>query len=236
MSTFSNSVLRGSRVCSLALAVWFLNGSAPVMAAERLVKPTGTARWEAEIQSFEQSDRTHPPPQGAILFVGSSSIRLWKSLARDFPDLPVINRGFGGSQLVDSTYFADRIVTPYHPRQIVVYAGANDISAGKTPLQVLGDFRAFAAKVHTALPQTRIAFLAVAGNPARWSQIERVKAANDLIRKDCEKDPRLDYIDVFTPMMAEDGHPKPGIFVQDRLHMNEKGYAIWTRVIRPYLK
>jgi len=220
----------------LLLATWLTVTTWPSAAAENNAPRVGTAKWEPEIRAFETSDAAHPPPQNGILFVGSSSIRLWKTLAADFPDLPVINRGFGGSQIIDSIYLADRIVTPYHPRQIVMYAGANDISNGKTPEQVLGDFKAFVAKAHSHLPQTTIYFIAIAGNPARWSQVDRVREANKLVRDFCEATPHLQFIDVFGPMMGPDGQPKPDIFVEDRLHMNAKGYAIWKDIIRPYLK
>jgi len=195
-----------------------------------------TNRWEKEIAAFEARDKTNPPPKGAILFIGSSSIRLWKTLAEDFPDLKVINRGFGGSEIADSVHFLDRMVIPYEPKRIVMYAGGNDINANKTPEQVARDFRAFVAKVHAKLPETKIAYISIAGNPARWAQVERVKRANELIREFTTTDKRLQFIDVFPHMLGEDGKPLPDIFVEDRLHMNEKGYAIWKRVVGASLR
>jgi len=195
-----------------------------------------TNRWEKEIAAFEAQDKTNPPPKGAILFIGSSSIRLWKTLAEDFPDLKVINRGFGGSEIADSVHFLDRMVIPYEPKRIVMYAGGNDINANKTPEQVARDFRAFVAKVHAKLPETKIAYISIAGNPARWAQVERVKRANELIREFTTTDKRLQFIDVFPHMLGEDGKPLPDIFVEDRLHMNEKGYAIWKRVVGASLR
>src|SRR6185503_13157441 len=150
-----------------------------------------TNRWEKEIAAFEAQDKTNPPPKGAILFIGSSSIRLWKTLAEDFPDLKVINRGFGGSEIADSVHFLDRMVIPYEPTRIVMYAGGNDINANKTPEQVARDFKAFVAKVHAKLPKTKIAYISIAGNPARWAQVERVKRANELIREFTTTDKRL---------------------------------------------
>lgn len=193
------------------------------------------ARWEKEIVAMEASDATNLPPQGGIVFVGSSSIRLWRSLSTDFPGLPVINRGFGGSQLADAVYYADRIVTPYHPRQVVVYAGANDIAAGKSPEVVYGDFVALTGKLRSALPRARLSVIAIAGNPSRWSQVEKVKLTNALMASYCRRH-QIDYIDVFSPMMQADGTPRPDIFVSDRLHMNEKGYAIWRDAVAPYLR
>lgn len=190
-----------------------------------------TNRFDGEIAAFEAKDRTNPPPKNAILFVGSSSIRLWKTLAEDFPQHKVINRGFGGSQIADSVHFAERIVFPYRPRMIVMYAGGNDINAGKTPEQVMGDFKAFVTKVRAKLPETRIAYISIAPNPARWAQVDRVRRANELIREFTATDSRLSFIDVFPHMLGEDGQPRPDIFVEDRLHMNENGYRIWKKVV-----
>jgi lysophospholipase L1-like esterase len=194
-----------------------------------------TNRWDTDIAVFEARDRTNPPPKDAILFIGSSSIRLWKTLERDFPEHHVINRGFGGSEIGDSVHFVDHIVVPYRPKLVVMYAGGNDINAGKTPEQVAGNFKAFVEKVRARLPQTRIAYISIAPNPARWSQVDRVKRANELIREFTRTNANLAFIDVFPHMLGEDGQPRPEIFVEDRLHMNERGYALWTKLVRPAL-
>jgi len=196
---------------------------------------TNAPPFAAEIAAFEVADKTNPPPRDAILFIGSSSIRLWKSLEQDFPRHRVINRGFGGSQIIDSVNFAGRIVLPCRPRQIVFYAGGNDINAGRSPEQVFADFKAFVATIHATLPRTKIAYISIAPNPARWSQVDRVKAANQLIEAHARTDPRLTFINVFSKMLGADGNPKPEIFVADRLHMNEKGYALWKEIVAPYL-
>lgn len=193
--------------------------------------PSPSAKWEKEIAAFEASDRQQPPEKGGIVFVGSSSIRRWQTLGEVFPRHRVLNRGFGGSQLSDSAYFADRIVLPYAPRMVVVYAGGNDLNAGKTPEQILGAFEALVKKVRAALPDTTIAYISIAGNPKRWAQIESVKAANALMAEYIRKTPGLKYIDVFAPMLGLDGLPLPDIFVADRLHMNARGYALWTKII-----
>ncbi len=192
-------------------------------------------RYENEIRVFEMSDATNKPPENGILFIGSSSIRLWKDLKSDFPDLPVINRGFGGSQIIDSVYFAERIVFPYKPRMIIMYAGGNDINVGKSPEEVFNDFKMFVKKVHNNLPSTKIGYISISPNFARWKQVDKVKEANKLIQEYTLRDPRLFFIDTFTYMIGEDGLPKPDIFVSDGLHMNRKGYDIWKAVIRPYL-
>lgn len=208
----------------------------------RLLQPTPcpaddspSSKWENDIRKFEESDRQHAPPQGGILFLGSSSIRIW-DVGSSFPDLPVINRGFGGSEIADSVHFADRIVIPYHPRTIVFYAGDNDISHNKTPCRVYDDFREFVSIVHGALPETRIVFIAIKPSLARWKLAYRMRAANALIRADCEEDPLLTYVDVEPPMLGDDGQPRPELFKPDGLHLNEDGYAIWNDLVRPYVE
>ncbi|MDP3069597.1 MAG: SGNH/GDSL hydrolase family protein [Opitutaceae bacterium] len=205
-----------------------LAAAAPLLAAP--------AKWTAAIDKFTQADATRAPAPGGIVFVGSSSIVKWTTLTEDFPGLPVINRGFGGSELEDSLFYADRIVLPYRPRTVVLYAGDNDLNAGKTPERVHADFRAFVAKIHAALPKTKIVFIAIKPSPSRWKNIATIRAANALIAADCAKDPRLAYADIFTPMLGADGQPRPELFVKDMLHINAAGYALWQPVLAPLLK
>jgi lysophospholipase L1-like esterase len=192
-------------------------------------------RWEKEIAAFEEQDRAKPPPRNAVLFVGSSSIRLWK-LAQSSPDVPVINRGFGGSQLADAVHFAPRIVLRYRPCLVVLYAGDNDIAAGKTPEQVRADFEAFVRTVHKQLPKTPVAFLAIKPSIRRWKLVEKMRRANALIEEFCKRDTRLRYIDVARPLLGKDGKPRPELFARDGLHLNEKGYALWAALLKPCLK
>lgn len=203
-----------------------------------LPKPSASDadRWEKAISAFELKDKESPPAPEGILFIGSSSIRRWSSLADDFPKKPVFNRGFGGSQIADSLHFADRIVLPYRPRQIVMFAGSNDINAGKSPRQVLADFIAFCAKVHKALPKTQISWVPITPCEKRWSQFEKVKEANGLVAKFCGTDKRLDYINTFDEMLGADGKPRPDIFAKDLLHLNATGYQVWTKIVKPFLK
>jgi lysophospholipase L1-like esterase len=193
-------------------------------------------KWAAAIDKFTEGDARNPPPTNAVVFVGSSSIVKWASLARDFPHVTVINRGFGGSQLEDSVHFADRIVIPYKPRTVVLYAGDNDLNAGKSPETVHADFRSFVSKVHAALPNARIVYIAIKPSPSRWKLREKIVRANALIAADCAKDPRLAFADIYTPMLDAKGEPRPELFVKDMLHMNEAGYAVWTPVVAPLLK
>ncbi len=189
------------------------------------------SKWEKEIAAFEAKDKTSPPEKGGIVFVGSSSIRKWTTLAEDFPHHRVLNRGFGGSQIADSVQFAGRIVIPYAPRTVVLYAGGNDLNAGKAPESVFVDFLAFVARIRADLPETEIAVISVAGNPKRWAQVEKVRTLNALVADYCGKHPRMKFIDVFPAMMGSDGLPLPDIFLKDKLHMNEKGYRIWTQIV-----
>ena len=193
-------------------------------------------KWTAAIDKFTEADKTNPPPRDAVVFVGSSSIVKWTSLTKDFPDLKVINRGFGGSELGDTLHYADRIVIPYRPRAVVVYAGDNDLNAGKTPETVFADFKALVAKIHAKLPQTRIVYIAVKPSPSRWKIKDKGEKTNALIAAECAKDARLRFVDIWKPMLNEKGEPRPDLFVKDMLHINEAGYAIWTPLVAAALK
>ncbi len=200
------------------------------------VKVSPSAKYEKEIAAFEASDKENPPPKNAILFIGASSTRLWKTLAQDFPDYPVINRGFGGSQVADAVYFADRIVIPYRPRLIVLQSGGNDINARKSPEQVLADFQAFVDKVRKDLPDTRIAFTSLSPAPIRWSQAEAQKKANALVKAYVASGKNLDFIEIWDQFLAPDGTPREDLFVKDRLHNNAAGYKIRAEAVRPHLR
>ena len=234
MNSHWQTRFRNPAILPLLLIALLAHATGPRLASAQ--SSPGESKWEKEIAAFEAADRTNAPPKKAVLFLGSSSIRLWKTLAQDFPKQKVINRGFGGSQISDSVEFAGRIVLPYQPRLIVFYAGGNDINAGKPPEQVFADFKAFVEKVHAGLPKTKIAYISSAPNPARWTQIEKVRALNQLIADYIKRNKKLAYIDVHTRMLGPDGQPLPDIYVADKLHMNAKGYALWTVVVGPYLK
>ena len=195
----------------------------------------GPAQWKSEIDALVAHDRSDPPPQHAVLFVGSSSIRLWNTLARDFPGVPTINHGFGGSAIVDSTFYADRIVVPCHPRLIVMYAGDNDIQEGRTPQQVADDFKAFVARVRRDLPDVAIAYIAIKPSVARAALWPRMHDANDRIRHWAATQRDIRFVDIATPMLDAHGKPRPELLREDGLHMNRAGYAIWTKALRPVL-
>jgi lysophospholipase L1-like esterase len=192
-------------------------------------------RWEPEMRRLEEMDEKAPPPEGAVLFVGSSSIRGW-DLPKSFPDLKTINRGFGGSQLADVVRYADRIVLPCKPRIIVLYAGDNDIASGRSPEQVAADFKAFVKKVQDALPETRVLFISIKPSIQRWKLVEKMRRANELIRDFAMRDKRLGYVDADTPMLGPDGKPRPELFKPDGLHLNDEGYKLWASLLTPLLK
>jgi lysophospholipase L1-like esterase len=208
--------------------------SIKIAAQKRAVVAPDPRRFEKEIKAFEESDRTNAPPTDGIVFVGSSSIRKWTNVAKDFPDCRVLNRGFGGSHLADSVYYADRIVIPYKPKTIVLFAGSNDINYGLSPDDVLSAFKAFVEKVSASLPSTEIIYLSISTSPSRVGEFDRVKKANRLIQTEIKHMPNVHYVDVVSAMV-DHGRPKPNIYAGDRLHMNAKGYAIWTSILRPYL-
>jgi lysophospholipase L1-like esterase len=192
-------------------------------------------RWENEISAFEQNDRTNPPPKNSVLFVGSSTIRRWKTLADDFPGQRVLNRGFGGSQIADATHFADRIIFPYEPRMIFLRAGGNDLWAGESLEQVFTDFKEFVAKVRTKLPETEIVFISFSPSIARWEQSDKGKALNSLIKDYIRVTPHLQYIETFTVPLGADGQPRPELFAPDKLHFNAAGYKLLAERVRPFL-
>jgi lysophospholipase L1-like esterase len=189
-----------------------------------------------DIAKFEEADKVNPPKPGGIVFVGSSSIRLWKSLPTDFPGLNTINRGFGGSQISDSVRYAKRIVTPYKPRLVVFFAGTNDIAAGKSAQTVFSDFKSFVSVVRSELPNEPIIFLSITPAPSRWTKLDVFKEANALVQKYCQETPGLTFVDVFPKMLTPTGGPRPELFVGDQLHMNPKGYAIWVEAVKPLLE
>jgi len=194
--------------------------------------PTG---FESEIQAFESADRISPPPVAPVLFVGSSSIRMWTALPAAFPDYPVMNRGFGGSQMSDLLYYFDRVVAVYDPVLIVVYEGDNDLAGGKSVDQVYADYLAFLAMVDEKLPNTDVAFLAVKPSPSRAPYLEAMRQLNDRLDTLAAAEPRVWFIDVFTPMLDDTGQPRPELFGSDMLHMNASGYALWQVVVKPML-
>ena len=198
--------------------------------------PIAVDRSEAEIRRFEESDRAAPPAPGGIVFVGSSSIRMWRSLESDFPGLPVLNRGFGGSTFPEAIHYLPRIVLPYRPRTIVVYEGDNDLTFGWGPQQVADDYKTFVRMVRDSLPNAKIVFISLKPSPSRWKLIDQQREANRLVRAIVTGDPLQSYVDVFTPMLGANGRPTPELFISDSLHMTPAGYAIWRARVAPHVQ
>lgn len=192
-------------------------------------------KFEPEIVAFEQADKQNFPPKKAILFTGSSSIRLWNDLQERFANKQIINRGFGGSGLPDLIYYADRMVVPYQPKQVVIYSGENDIAGGKTPQQVYADLVTLVSRIRKKLPSARITYISMKPSPSRIDKQEEIKKANNLIKDHLTKMKRTDFINVYEAMLGKDGQPREELFIADRLHMNKAGYDIWTKAITPYL-
>lgn len=197
--------------------------------------PQTESRWEKAISTFENWDAKNAVPDNPVLFVGSSSIRLWTT-HKSFPGWPVINRGFGGSQISDVHEFASRIVLPYKPQIIVLYAGDNDVAGGKSPQQVFEDYQKFANLVLENLPDTHLVFIAIKPSPSRWTLWPKMKLTNDLIQKMIEGNDRLHFADVATAMLGDNGEPQPELFAPDNLHLSDTGYELWTRTVTPVVK
>ncbi|HET9763370.1 MAG TPA: SGNH/GDSL hydrolase family protein [Casimicrobiaceae bacterium] len=211
----------------------------PLVAAApaTLEAPAGQSRWEAAFEAFAADDAAHPHPAGGVLFVGSSSIRLWNDLEAQFQDLPVvIKRGFGGSQLSDCVKHLSRLVLRYRPDKVLVYAGDNDLAAGTPPTEVLRRFTAFVEGVHKELPQTQIFYISIKPSPSRVRLLPQIRETNELIREYADREGKVDFIDVFTPMLDRSGLPRRELFRGDQLHLNADGYALWKTVIAPQLR
>ena len=212
--------------CVLALLAGALTGQ-PLLGGQ-------ADRWAKELAAFEEQDRTSSAST-SVVFVGSSSIRLW-DIARAFPGLAAINRGFGGSQIADSITHAELLVIRHKPRTIVFYAGDNDVAAGKQPAQVADAFKAFVQKVRAALPDTRVVFIGIKPSIQRWGLIVPIRKANALVREYCDADDRLAFVDVDAPMLGWDAKPRTDLFAADGLHLSPKGYALWTTLVQPFVE
>jgi lysophospholipase L1-like esterase len=173
-------------------------------------------------------------PDNPIVFVGSSSINYWRT-AEYFPQFPVINRGYGGSQASDAPFWVKESVLKYDPSVVVYYEGDNDVEAGKSAAQIFEDMREFAEAVHGASPGTHLVFLSVKPSERRWEQWAEMQATNDLLQQYAANRYNVHYVDVGTDLLGGNGRPDPTLFRADRLHMTEAGYEIWTRILTPVL-
>src|SRR3954462_9552892 len=203
----------------------------PVIAADTAAD---TANWSSEIAEFRKADRLNFPAPGGVVFIGSSSIRMWPNLVRHFPGVNVIRRGLGGSELADVVYRARRLAVAYRPRLVVLYAGDNDLANGRAPEQIFNDFQSFVDIVHKSLPRTRIVWLAIKPSWARVSLLEKMRTTNGLVKAYIDKHPRLTYVDTFPPMLSPSGQPRMELpNPADSLHLNAAGYELWRHLLAP---
>ena len=199
--------------------------------------PAISQPFAGEIAAFKKQDSLSLPPKNAILFTGSSSFRLWKNIENYFPQHTIINRGFGGSTLPDMIRYVNDIIYPYEPKQILIYCGENDFAADSTlyPAQVAARFEELFNLIRSRYKKVPIAYVSMKPSPSRQHLMPKYNVANVMIRNFLKKKKRTAFIDVYKAMLLPDGKPMPDIFIQDNLHMNEKGYAIWQKIIEPYL-
>ncbi|TGE25815.1 hypothetical protein E5K00_11675 [Hymenobacter aquaticus] len=198
-------------------------------------KPANPQLWAPEIAAFARQDSLARPPQQPIVFTGSSSVRGWRTLATDFAGQPVLNRGFGGARFTDVNHYFARLITPYRPRQVVLYAGDNDIAAGYAPAHVYASFRTFARRLRRELPATRLTYLSIKPSPARWAEYPLMQQANRRIRRYARWHRRVEFVDVGTPLLGSNGRPRPAFYQADSLHMTRPAYELWTRLVQPHL-
>lgn len=192
--------------------------------------------WETEIEAYEAADAVERPSPGSVVFIGSSSIRRWETLSEDMAPMQVLNRGFGGSVIAQSTHFADRVVLPYEPSAVVMYAGDNDIAFGGVSADcALRDYEAFVQKIWEGAPGTPIYYISIKPSPARWSNWDEMKRANALIEARTVTESALHFIDVSEAMLVEAGEPDPSLYALDGLHLSVAGYELWTSLVRPRL-
>jgi lysophospholipase L1-like esterase len=191
----------------------------------------------SDIKSFEKQDSVHFPPSNEILFVGSSSFTKWTDVQDYFPGYPIVNRGFGGSSLPDVIRYADEIIFPYHPKQIVIYCGENDLAASDTVTAqtVLMRFKVLFDMIRKKLPNVPIDFVSMKPSPSRENLMPKYVEGNLLIKKFLQKKKKASFINIYDAMLDTNGKPLKDIFIGDNLHMNEKGYKIWQKIIAPYL-
>ncbi len=193
--------------------------------------------FQNEVNAFSKTDLSEPPPKHAILLIGSSSFTYWKDVASYFPRRVFINRAFGGSSLIHQIEFVEKVVYPYNPKQILIYCGENDIAASQmvTADSVLNRFVRLHQLIRKKYPAVRISFVSIKPSPVRAEFLSTIITANKLIADFCKRNKKTDFIDVFSSMLNTDGKPMEELFIADRLHMNPKGYLIWSKVITPYL-
>jgi len=195
----------------------------------------GWNRWKSNIERFESADQKLPPPQGANLFVGSSSIAKWKDIAHYFPGYTVINRGFGGSTYQDLLFYVDRVIIPYKPAKVFIYEGDNDIARGVTSKKIMKRLKRIIKILKAQLPETEVAIIGVKPSISRWRLADQYIALNEQMKNFASRTKKVEFLDVWSPMLDQHGQVFQHIFLKDKLHMNAEGYEIWKEIIQPSL-
>jgi hypothetical protein len=212
------------------------HGPCPALAqAQTPTAAPSTNRFEPNVRLYEEADKNEAPPKNAILLAGDSQFFRWKTLHEDLPDFTIVNRGIDSFQTSDLNYFADRLVLPYKPRMIVLHVGGNDLTNGKTPEQVLADFKTFVSIVRKTMPTVPILYTSTTPGPARWSQAEQRVRTNTMLKDYIATQKNLQFIDLWGAMLTKDGQPREDIWVEDRIHPNHDGYLIRVKIMRPML-
>ncbi len=193
------------------------------------------ARFEKKVIEYETEDLRSAPPKGAILFAGDSQFYRWKTIREDLPGYTLINRGIDSFQFRDLNRYAERIVIPYAPRLIVLHVGGNDVHNGRTPAQVLEDFKSFVGLVRASLPAVPIIYSSITPGPGRWDEAPQRKETNQLIREYVATRPDLKFVDLWDAMLTADGQPREDLWVEDRVHPNHAGYLLRVQLTRPLL-
>ena len=195
-----------------------------------------SAFWD-DIQVFKKQDSVSFPPKNAILFTGSSSFTMWKDVQNDFPAHTIVNRGFGGSSLPDVIRYAPDIILPYHPKQIVIYCGENDLAASDTVTAglVFNRFKQLFSIIRNRYPKAKVTYVSMKPSPSRQLLLSKMISGNELIKKYLSSNKRTSYVDVYKEMIDDEGKPRSDLFLDDNLHMNKTGYAIWQKLIEPHL-
>ena len=194
-----------------------------------------TSRFQNEVLAIEKKIQQENPVKGGILFTGSSSIRLWKDLDSYFPETQIINTGFGGSQVMDLLVHLESLVLELDPNKIFIYEGDNDVNSGKSTVQIITTYKEVIDKIFQRLPDSHIYLISAKPSPSRWHLKEKFMDFNQVLEKISNGIPNITYLDVWKPMLDKKGDPKADLFVEDNLHMNEKGYDIWKSVFLPHV-
>ena len=210
--------------------------STATLSATFSLKTVVSQDWSPDMKAFAAKDAAAPSAKDSVLFVGSSSIRLWQTLAEDFPGVPVVNRGFGGSHVSDALVHFDRLVSPHQPRLIVFYSGTNDLASGKAPADIAAEFERFCARVHETKPAAKILFVSAQFAPSRWALRGQMAELNERVAKFCAADPRRSFLDTNPSMLGADGQPRLELYSADQLHMSPAGYAVWKGLVAPRLQ